>query len=106
MSDTVWLAIIGIIAMIVKDYLDRRRAEDTEKKIDTKVDDVKKTVEIVTAQQNTKLNDLAGQVEQVHVATNSMKDALVLATEKEALARGIKEGTETQQEKNRQSCQT
>lgn len=106
MSDTVWLAIIGIIAMIVKDYLDRRRAEDTEKKIDTKVDDVKKTVEIVTAQQNTKLNDLAGQVEQVHVATNSMKDVLVLATEKEALARGIKEGTETQQEKNRQSGQT
>lgn len=34
------------------------------------------------------------KVEEVHKATNSMKDALVLTTEKEALARGIKKGAE------------
>lgn len=34
------------------------------------------------------------KVEEVHKATNSMKDALVIATEKEALARGIKQGAE------------
>lgn len=33
------------------------------------------------------------KVEEIHKATNSMKDALVLSTEKEALARGIKQGT-------------
>ena len=32
------------------------------------------------------------KVEEIHKATNSMKDALVAATEKEALARGKKEG--------------
>jgi hypothetical protein len=32
------------------------------------------------------------KIEQVHLATNSMKDALVLSTEKESFARGIKAG--------------
>lgn len=72
-SDAVWLGIFGLIGLAIKEYLDYRRSVDAI----TKLDDVK---------------------EQVHViekATNSMKDALVLATEKEAFARGVKE------EKNR-----
>ena len=40
------------------------------------------------------------KVEQVHIATNSMKDALVAKTEKEALARGIKQGTAEEKAKN------
>ena len=32
------------------------------------------------------------RIEQVHLATNSMKDALVLSTDKEAFARGVKSG--------------
>lgn len=32
------------------------------------------------------------KIEQVHLATNSMKDALVISTEKESFARGIKAG--------------
>lgn len=35
----------------------------------------------------------AAKIEAIHVATNSMKDALVASTEKEALARGILQGT-------------
>ena len=38
-------------------------------------------------------------INKVEVATNSMKDALVASTEKEALARGIKAGI--QEEKDR-----
>ena len=38
-------------------------------------------------------------IQKIETATNSMKDALVAATEKEALARGQKEGM--QQEKDR-----
>jgi hypothetical protein len=54
-SDTVVLAILGIVAMVVKDWLDRRRS---------------------TAQ-DTKLNSVASDVRKVELATNSMKDALV-----------------------------
>lgn len=32
------------------------------------------------------------KIEEVHRATNSMKDALVLTTEKESYARGLKQG--------------
>jgi hypothetical protein len=32
------------------------------------------------------------KIEEVHLATNSMKDALVASTDKEAFARGIKAG--------------
>jgi len=32
------------------------------------------------------------KIEQVHLATNSMKDALVVSTDKEAYARGVKSG--------------
>lgn len=34
------------------------------------------------------------KIEQVHVATNSMKDELVAVTRKDALAEGLKEGRE------------
>ena len=32
------------------------------------------------------------KIEEVHLATNSMKDALVATTDKEAFARGVKSG--------------
>jgi hypothetical protein len=41
---------------------------------------------------NKQSESMAKNIEKVEKATNSMKDALVLATEKEALARGTKEG--------------
>lgn len=40
----------------------------------------------------------AKNIRKIEVATNSMKDALVKATEKEALARGIKQGAESERE--------
>jgi len=35
------------------------------------------------------------KIEQVHIATNSMKDALVESTSKESYARGVKAGEES-----------
>lgn len=60
----------GLITLYVQMRMDRKKTEQ----------------EMASVQQN---------VQKIETATNSMKDALVLATEKEALARGIKEGTET-----------
>lgn len=43
----------------------------------------------VRKEQSIKLDELVGQVEEVHKATNSMKDELVASTDKAAHARGI-----------------
>lgn len=56
------------------------------------VKEVKTTLKEESAKQDAKLTLVSEQVEEVHKATNSMKDALVLTTEKEAHARGIVEG--------------
>jgi len=40
-------------------------------------------------------------IQKIETATNSMKDALVAATEKEALARGKKEGAQLEKDRNK-----
>ena len=57
-SDAVWLGVIGVIAMIVKEILDDRRASRAEKKVDK----------------------VAVDLETVHKATNSLTDKLVAAS--------------------------
>jgi hypothetical protein len=91
MSDAVWLAIIGVVAMAVKEYFDRQRAKDAA----IKTDEVKDTLKTSTDKQSAKQDVILAQnevvlakVEEVHLATNSMKDDLVKKTEEEALARG------------------
>ena len=69
MSDTTWLAIIGLVTMVVKDYLDRRRIRDQENR----------------------LKDVAAKIEEVHKATNSLTYRLVETTKTEAHAAGMKE---------------
>jgi len=96
-SETVWLAVIGIVALIVKEVFDERRANRTAAKVET----VKTTLETVTTEQGGKLKGIEDKLEVVHLATNSMKDALVSVTEKEALARGTAAGI--QQEKDSQN---
>ena len=65
-GDQVWVAILAIIYMIVKEYLDERRAARTDNKVAV----------------------IAGKVEEVHVATNGLTARLVAKTEAEALSRG------------------
>ncbi len=115
MSDTLWLAIIGIVAMIVKDYLDGRRASAAAAKVEqvaaaakvvaAKTDEVAVKAEavrvqviavavkndariVLTEHVAQKVDVLSAQVEEVHRATNSLTDRLVAATEAEALVRG------------------
>lgn len=89
-SDSVWLAIIGIVAMVVKEYIDRQRAERMAKELvaatvaraaqTARVEEVAHKVEVV-----------AEKVEEVHKATNSLTDRLVETTKTEAHAAGVKE---------------
>jgi hypothetical protein len=70
MSDAVWLAIIGLIYMVVKELLDSRRSSLAR----ADIQEVKENV--VT----------------IEKATNSMKDALVHATKEAAFSAGKEQG--------------
>lgn len=48
-----------------------------------------------------KMKSLGENVQKIETATNSMKDDLVALTDKEAKARGFKEGTEAEAKKNK-----
>ncbi len=104
-GDAVWMALIVFATLIVKEYFDRQRARDAAAKVEEvketakiaaeNVEDVVVALHETTAlhveaaeKQNDKLIAIATDIHKVELATNSMKDALILATEKEALARG------------------
>lgn len=72
-SDAVWLALIGLLAMCVKEYIDYRRAVSVVAKVEKATGKV------------------AEKVEEVHKATNSLTDRLVATTKTEAHAAGVKE---------------
>lgn len=73
-SDPVWLAILGVVSLLIKEYFDRVRSAANTAQIKA---DVGQKLEVVGV-----------NVQKIETATNSMKDALILATEKEALQRG------------------
>lgn len=95
-SDAVWLAIIGLITIIAKDVLDQWRQRFTRGEVHKateqlavvhdKVDTAVERVEIVQA-----------DVLKIEKATNSMKDALVLATGEAKFLEGEKSGKEQEQ---------
>ena len=69
-SDTVQLALIGIVAMVVKELLDQLRARNAARRA----------------------KQMEAKVEEIHKATNSMKDELVKATSEAATAIGEAKG--------------
>ena len=73
--------------MAVKEFFDARRAERVAKGVEK----VRTALEVTSANQAEKINTLTDAVEEVHLATNSMKDQLVAVTKSEAYAAGIKE---------------
>ncbi len=103
-SDVVWQALIGAVVTIVLAWMAQRTrntVKETAATAAVKVEEVKTTLEVKTAEQNQKLEKVAEKVEEVHKATNSMKDQLVLKTEAEALARGgVEERARAEQRKN------
>ena len=87
LSDAVWLAILGVITMALKEWIDQWKA----RRLAEKVGMVAEKAEVAVSQAQdtaTAVKDVAAKVEEVHKATNSLTDRLVEATEKEALARG------------------
>lgn len=69
--------VIIAAGMLIKEWIDRKRAEALAKKLADE-----------NAVKAAAVQDLSDKVEVIHSATNSMKDALILSTEKEALLRG------------------
>lgn len=67
-SDTVWLAFIGVLTLAVKEYFDWRRSQEANR-------------------QRVALSD---KVEVIHAATNGMKDQLVAEVKKASFAAGEK----------------
>ncbi|MES2342332.1 MAG: hypothetical protein V4597_11685 [Pseudomonadota bacterium] len=119
LSDTVLLAIVGIVAMVVKELLDQWKARVVAAKVAVvaeKAEVVAAKAEIVAAKvaevanhaasstakvvENTKaVLALKADVEEIHAATNSMKDALVKATGDAAFAAGKESGAAEQKAK-------
>ncbi len=85
MSDSVWLAIVGLVALVIKEYFDRLRARDAAQKVE------KVKVDLASSSKDTdrKLDSVAEKIEIVHKATNSMKDQLVEAVRDASFAKGV-----------------
>jgi transcription termination factor NusB len=93
---TIALAIVGVCSLLIKEYFDMRRGQIAAQK----AEEVKRVLAVNTIASNEKLEVVANKVEEVHKATNSMKDQLVATTEAEALARGVlKEKTRADEER-------
>jgi hypothetical protein len=89
-SDAIWLALIGVLAICVKEYFDRQRAKDAAVKVELVRAD---TVEAAKTVAN-KLEDSATLQDQrlVHLAgqMNGLKDELVKSVKEAAFAAGQK----------------
>ncbi len=105
-SDVVWQALIGAVLAIIMGWQGQRATREARlaavaaEKV--RVDLAKESATTRSALDGTnhKLDGVAEQIHEVHVATNSMKDALVSATEREAFARGGKEERERAEKGN------
>lgn len=111
MSDVVWLAVIGVMSVVVTGTLSPMllaRQINASRRLE-KIEDWKRQDEVAarllasnaaiaaaTRVTSAQLVEVAAKVEEVHIATNSLTDRLVASTEKAAdatgHARGLQEG--------------
>lgn len=101
MSDVIWQALIAAFLTIYLEW-SRRKAEDAVKEVKTTLSTENKIqtqkLDNVVAEVK-KIDNIEAKIEEVHLATNSMKDQLVAATEKEALERGHAAGIKQEQDR-------
>ncbi len=115
MDDTVWLALVAIISLIVKQVLDwvglwvkirldRERADDLKKETQAAASALKEETQKAAAKvdnhlaaQDQKIIKSSEQIEIVHLATNSLKDELVAAVKQAATAEGNLQGRKDEQ---------
>jgi len=81
-SDSVWLALIGLVSLLIKEWSDRSRSA-------ANASATQKVVVDVAAKQDSKLAVVSNQVQEIHEATNGLTSALGEAK----LAQGTAEGT-------------
>ncbi len=65
-SDAVWLAVIAVVAMAVKEYFDRGRSREAVAKVET----VKTTLATATKNQTEKMDGLAQVANDTHILVN------------------------------------
>ncbi len=108
-SDVVWQALIGAIVTIILAYMQRRTSQAVGevtsklKEASIEVKEVKKDLATATLAAdvrrdiaNDKIDQVSQAVEQVHRATNSMKDELVASVKEAATLAGHAEGVAAQ----------
>ncbi len=99
MSDAVQIvtAVCGVVTALGIAYLTYLTAKLNTKQAEAAVQvraaavevrEVKNTLHSTTALMTSKIDDVASKVEVVHKATNSLKDELVISTDKAARAEG------------------
>ncbi len=77
MSDAVWLAIIGLIGLAIKEYFDRQRARDAAKKVETvasKLDDNTALTQVVMKQTNGLPDALRKEIDQLKGEIRGLKE--------------------------------
>ena len=97
MSDAVWLAIIGVFAMALKEYFDHRRASRVAGKVEEvalTTAQVKAKVKAADDRNVEKMDALAESVVLVQKATNGLKEELVAEVRAASFAEGVKSETD------------
>ena len=96
MSDAFWAGLFFLVTMIVKDWLDQRRADRAEatrkamaQQAADEAKEVKEDLVETTKVANAKLDAVAERVEQVHKATNGLTTALGDARMAQGTAEGM-----------------
>ena len=98
MSDVFWQAIIAGAVTIILAWMNQRTKRAVEKVADdaaSHVETVKETLEKKSQEEANTIQTLAQKVEEVHIATNSIKDELVQEVRKAALLQGAKDERES-----------
>ncbi len=83
-----WTLVVGAVGVVAVQLMGMYLQYLRDTKTAARVKEVKETLETVNTVTDAKLNTVISDIHKVELATNSMKDQLVAATEKEALARG------------------
>jgi hypothetical protein len=83
-SDTVWLALVGVISLAIKEYFDYRRGQDAIK-----------AVAVVKDELRTATDKHDEKIEQIRVATDGLTDRLVAGGVREGYAAGVEQQKKT-----------
>lgn len=94
----IFLGISKIVSMCL-DYLREQAKIKRDELAAKEVKEVKSSLSKTTVSVESKLDNVTEKIEEIHIATNSMKDALVKVTGESEKAKGKLEGAAEEREK-------